>query len=269
MMKRAKLLLLIHSLEVGGAEGQVYELARGFDKNRYEVVVGTFTATGPYIDKLRTEGVRVFVLTNRLRQIPWKMSSVVRFIKSERFDIVQNVMFTAAVIGTLAARLAKVPIIINCIRSLGFLHYRHRRPIKRLLYRISDIVIANSQQTAALLVEHSIVAANKVVTIYNGVDTDRFRPAAGGCETNPLWRSLGVETFSPIVGMVANLSPVKNHHCLLQAIPTVLQRFPRTAFLFVGDGASKEKLEQKTESLGIQKNVFFWARARILQSCFS
>lgn len=268
-MKKIKLFILIHSLEVGGAEGQVYELARGFDKDLYEVVVGTFTATGPYIDKLRAEGVQVQVLTNRLRQIPWKMTALVAFMRRERFDIVQNVMFTAAVIGTIAARLARVPVVINCIRSLGFLHYHYRRPIKRMLYRVCDKVIANSQQTATLLVKHGILAADKVVTVYNGVDTERFQPSANDCSTASLQRSLGIGAFSPIVGMVANLSPVKNHHCLLRAIPTVLQRLPRAAFLFIGAGALKDELHQEAESLGIQKNVFFWARARIPLSCFN
>lgn len=268
-MKKIKLLLLIHSLEIGGAEGQVYELARGFDKDAYEVVVGTFTASGPYIEKLRTAGVRVVVITNRLRQIPYKITSLVKFVRREQFDIVQNVMFTAAVIGTIAARLSAVPVIINCIRSLGFLHFHHRRPIKRILYRISDRVIANSAQTATLLVERRIVKADKVVTIYNGVDTDRFRPATERSSSLALQRTLGVGAFSPLIGMVANLSPVKNHDCLLHAVPTVLKRFPQAAFLLVGEGALKTQLKQLAASLGVEQNVFFWARARIPLICLA
>ena len=266
--KKIKLLLIIHSLDVGGAEGQVYELVKGLDKKRYEPVVCSLTSQGAYIEKLRAEGIRVVVIGNRLRQLPSKLNKLVRLIRQEKFDIVQNVMFTAGVIGTIVARACRVPVVINCIRSLGFLHYGYRRPVKRILYKMSDCVIANSNQTKSLLIMHRITQAAKIHTVYNGVDLDRFRPAANphSLEDRKAAIGLGHEN-SPIIGMVANLSPVKNHDCLLKAIPKILKEFPRAAFLLIGSGSLKDSLKLTAQYLGIQRSVFFWAKERTLPSC--
>ena len=265
--KKIKLLLIIHSLDVGGAEGQVYELVKGLDKNRYQPVICSLTSQGTYIDKLRAEGIRVVVIGNRLRQIPWKLIKLVRLIRREKFDIVQNVMFTASAIGTIVALACRVPVVINCIRSLGFLHYGYRRPVKRILYKMSDCVIANSEQTKALLIKRQIAQAAKIHTVYNGVDLDRFHPAGNPNSLAEKKTAIGIGEHFPIIGMIANLNPVKNHDCLLKAIPRILEEFPRAAFLLIGDGSLKDSLERTAQSLGIQRSVFFWVKERTLPSC--
>lgn len=269
-MKKLKLLIVIHSLEVGGAEGQVYELAKGLDRDRYQTVVCTLTGKGGvYIDKLRAEGIRVEVICDRLRQLPWHLFKLVRLLRGERFDVVQNVMFTAGVIGTVLARVCGVPVVINCIRSLGFLHYWYRRPVKRILYKMSDCVIPNSKQTESSLIERGIAQASKIRTIYNGVDTDRFQPVGQAAALAKARAALGLGENRLVIGMIANLAPVKNHECLLKAIPIVLNEVPDAAFLLVGSGSLSERLQKAAQSLGVHRSVFFWAKERIPQSCYS
>jgi len=264
---KIKLLVVIHSLSVGGAEGQVYELVKRLDKNRYEPVVCSLTNQGAYIDKLRADGIRVVVIGNRLRQVPLRLHRLVRLIRQENFHIVQNFMFTAAVIGTIVARICRVPVVINCIRSLGFLHYRYRRPVKRILYKMSDCVIANSNQTKMLLAQHRIVHASKIHTIYNGVDLDRFYPPANSEVLIERKGALGFGDKFPIIGTIAHLSPVKNHDCLLRAIPKIVAEFPHAAFLLVGGGSLKTSLLHTAQLLGIERHVFFWAKDRTPLNC--
>src|SRR2546426_4177277 len=92
---KIKVLLIIHSLGVGGAEGQVYELVKRLDRSRYQPVVCSLTGGGAYIDQLRAEQIRVIVIANRLRQLPWRLNRLVKLIRQERFDIVQTMMLTA------------------------------------------------------------------------------------------------------------------------------------------------------------------------------
>jgi glycosyltransferase involved in cell wall biosynthesis len=266
-VKKIKLLLIIHSLDLGGAEGQLYELVKGLDKKRYEPVVCPLTGDGPYVERMRREGVRVLPIARRLRHVPWKLLKLVNLIRREKFDIVQNVMFTAAVFGTVVARCCRVPVVINSVRSLGFLHYWYRRPVKRFLYKMSECVIANSNLTKSLLIKHRIAQAGKIHTVYNGVDLARFQPADNSDSLAKQKASIGIGENFPIIGMVANLSPVKNHDCFLKAIPTILKEFPRAAFLVFGGGSMKYSLERTAQSLGNQRRVFFWAREMTLPSC--
>jgi glycosyltransferase involved in cell wall biosynthesis len=259
-MKKVKLLILIHSLDVGGAEGQVYELAAGLDKSVYDVTVCALTGQGAYIQRLRAKKIRVVVIADRLRQIPWKVHRLIRLIHQGKFDIVQNFMFTAGVLGTITARACRVPIVVNGVRSLGFLHYRYRIPIKRLLYRFSDCIIVNSQQTASLLVANCITTPDKVHVIYNGVDTEKFRSADDNQHTAEVKQKIGIQSHAQVVGIVANLAPVKNHESFLKAIPVVLKQCSGIAFIIVGNGGLRTSLEQLARSLGISENVFFWVK---------
>jgi glycosyltransferase involved in cell wall biosynthesis len=267
-MKKIKLLFIIHSLDVGGAEGQLYELVTRLDKKRYEPAVCSLTGNGPYVARLRKQGVPVLLLAPRLRNVPTKLKKLFDFMRQERFDIVQNVMFTAGVFGTLVARCCNVPVVVNSVRSLGFLHFHYRRPIKRFLYKMSDCVIANSELMKSHLIRRRIAPESKIRTIYNGVDIERFSNDKQDQNTT-LRNALGIKTDNfPLVGMVASLSPVKNHQCLLKAIPSILEEFPRAAFLLIGDGSLKESLQKSAESRGIERSIFFLGERKDIPDLF-
>jgi glycosyltransferase involved in cell wall biosynthesis len=205
-------------------------------------------------------------VARRLREIPLRILTLARLFRNEKFDIVQNVMFTAGLVGTFFAAYYRVPVIINSIRSLGFVHRWYRRPLKRLIYSMSDSVVANSNEIKHNLVRHRITNGINVETIYNGVDTKRFRPA--GPDGGKLAADAEIRRgFSPVVVVVANLTSVKNHVSLLNAIPQILREFPMTAFQLIGSGPLKSSLEQMAQALGIQQNVFFWAQEETPKPC--
>jgi len=60
-----------------------------------------------------------------------------------------------------------------------------------------------------------------------------------------------------VVGMIANLVPVKAHSVLFHAIPRVLKKHPMTTFLFIGDGPMKEELIKLSKELNISNRVRF------------
>jgi glycosyltransferase involved in cell wall biosynthesis len=268
-MNKIKILIIIHSLDVGGAEGQVYELVSQLNKDRYQPLVCCLTGQGFYLEKLTEEGIDVLRLGTRLRHLPWTLHQLFRRIHSEEIQIIHNVMFTAGVIGTLVARLCRVPVVVNSIRSLGFVHYRYRRPIKRWIYRLSDCVISNSHQTKSFLLNYGIVEEDKVRIIYNGVDLRKFGNSDNANKRTLLRTQIGIAHDAyPVIGTIANLTAVKNHKCLLEAAQEVLKELPRAVFLVIGGGELKGELQAKAKALGIGAKVFFWVKERTsLISC--
>ena len=84
-----------------------------------------------------------------------------------------------------------------------------------------------------------------------GVDTELFRPGAGGEEVR---RRLGL-TDRPVVACVSRLVPRKGQDVLIRALPLVQQRVPDAALLLVGGGPHGPRLRELAASLGVADDV--------------
>jgi hypothetical protein len=72
--RRVKLLLLMRNLAVGGSERQLVALAKGLDREIFDVAVMCFYADGPLVEELNSAGV-----AERIKQNP-----ELRFVVRER-----------------------------------------------------------------------------------------------------------------------------------------------------------------------------------------
>jgi glycosyltransferase involved in cell wall biosynthesis len=96
------------------------------------------------------------------------------------------------------------------------------------------------------------VPVEKITAVATGIDLSRYRASPDG---GTLRSELGLASDTPLVGTVAILRRKKGHAELLEAIPSVLARFPQAHFVFAGDGPQRENLEQRIAELGLSKHV--------------
>jgi hypothetical protein len=104
-----KILYIITQSEWGGAQKYVYDLATHFS-GQHEVAVAC-GGEGKLVTRLRTRGVKVFVLKNLTRPInPWRdflaFFEIYKLIKREKPDLVHTNSSKAEILGNLAGRLA-------------------------------------------------------------------------------------------------------------------------------------------------------------------
>jgi glycosyltransferase involved in cell wall biosynthesis len=133
----------------------------------------------------------------RLRRGTWSVlgelrlsGTLLRLYRSVRPDLVHHVTIKPVLCGTLAARVAKVPAIVNSVPGLGFVFTATdrwaglRRRAVQLAYRVlfaarSVRVIFENQDDLGLFVGEGIVSASRAALIRGvGVDLERFRPGA-------------------------------------------------------------------------------------------
>ncbi|MEQ8839114.1 MAG: glycosyltransferase, partial [Lacipirellulaceae bacterium] len=153
--------------------------------------------------------------------------------------------------GRLAAKLAGVPVVASALHSTGWPDGVGK--LNRLLTPMTDAFIAVADGHAQFLSEFERFPAEKVHTIYNGVDTQRFAPH----EEAALKETLGIDPTSTVVGILAALRPEKNHELFLHGAAVLLRDFPETQFLVMGDGPRRHDLEQLAFDLGISKSIHF------------
>jgi glycosyltransferase involved in cell wall biosynthesis len=116
-------------------------------------------------------------------------------------------------------------------------------------------VVAVSSDAAAVCRGVEGIAEDKVRIILNGIDTERYTPDPTA-RTNQR-RSFGIDAATLLIGIVARLSPEKNHQLLLRACGTLHRRGVQFHLLVIGDGPSRGGLEAVALTAGIADQVTF------------
>ncbi len=262
---RARVVVLLRRLDIGGAERQLLEFVRALPVERVQgVTLLSFYAGGDLVaETSRIEGLQTISLGKRSR---WHVVSFLAHACRTVYRLRPQVLYgyqripneLALVIGRLVG--ARV---VWGIRQSD-VHLRQFDWLSRLLFhvgaylsRFADLIIVNSESG---LRNHAAFgyARDRMVVISNGIDTARFRPdpAAGAA----LRREWGIVDGVVLVGIVGRLHPVKDHQTFLKAAALVHARQPRTRFVCVGDGPAdyRAQLLRLTRDLGLEGHVL-WA----------
>lgn len=95
------------------------------------------------------------------------------------------------------------------------------------------------------------IAPEKIIVNLNGVDTDKFKPGAGGDEAR---RELGVTPDEIVVGFIGTFGPWHGVEVLAKAI-TEIPRDPPVRFLLIGSGALRARVEEILREAGVTDRV--------------
>jgi glycosyltransferase involved in cell wall biosynthesis len=184
-----------------------------------------------------------------------------RYLKSQGIDIVQTFFRDANMMGVVAARLAGIGRILSTRRNQGYWHSRGELASLRFLNRWVTLFVANSESTALHCHQAEKVAAKKIRVIYNGIDIEGIREVtlrSKGC----FRADLNLPGDALLVGMVANLRPVKGVEVFLRAARRVLAAYPAVYFVVVGDGSERGRLMELAGRLAIAHRVIFCGMRR-------
>ena len=213
----------------------------------------------PLLDDLRARGVPIINLPVKREYVPnalkqgWRLA---RLIRRGRFAIVQTMHQKADSYGALIARMSGCSHLVCSKRDIGELRKPWHFFINRRLRRLFDayIVVAGAVRKAVMTNER--VAAERIVTIYNGVDTLRFRvPSAA--EKAAARARVGLAEGDWVVGMVAGFRPEKNHQMFFAGLLQALPRIPSLKVLLVGGGPLLEHFREHVAGTALAARTIF------------
>ncbi|MDZ7292977.1 MAG: glycosyltransferase [candidate division KSB1 bacterium] len=168
----------------------------------------------------------------------WKLF---RLIRREKIEIVYTNSLNILASG-IAARLAGV-------RSIYHIHENVHKPrvvarvLKRVAAALADTLICVSEAVKASFLDAG-VAANKLVTVTNCIDLDRFSDVHTGEKVRREFAPTGDEKLVASIGRVV---PKKGHHYVIEAAGKVVHQYPSARFLIVG--ASRTEKDEYLQSL--------------------
>jgi sugar transferase (PEP-CTERM/EpsH1 system associated) len=132
-------------------------------------------------------------------------------------------------------------------------NYRLYNGVRRGMRPLVHQYVAVSRDLQRWLVQTIGVKAERVQQIYNGVDTERFRPRTGARE--PIGPPGFIGDFDFVVTAVGRLAPIKDHMSLIRAIATLVAGDPdarrHTRLVIVGDGPCRMECERLVASSDI------------------
>lgn len=250
-----RLLYLLGSLHVGGTEKLMVRLLEQLDRSRFHIVVGCFLREGELLADVEQLGVSVVALPlkpNHLSRIAWIYRTAL-WIRREEFDIVHCLQGTMIMYGGLAARLAGRPAVVSCERNMG---YWLKSSMYSFAWRLAcrrwvDLIVANAEVIKRRLMSVAGVPAENIRVVHDGVPV---APLSTGDHANAIRTKLGLRSTDFVVGIVANLRPVKTVDLLLDACGIL---GPSVHVVIVGDGPLREALERKAETLGVRPQIQF------------
>jgi glycosyltransferase involved in cell wall biosynthesis len=236
-----------------------YQLAR-FQEEGFDVV--GVSAPGPYVDGLERSGIRHVPVRSLTRN--WTpdddlraTAELVRVFRRERPAVVHTHNPKSGVLGRVAARIAKVPVIVNTVHGLyanPALSSGKRWVVDRAeswAMRLSHHELFQSHEDLERALRERMLPPQRASWLGNGVDLRRFDPAVVPPEAiRELRRRWGVDPAAPVVGAVGRLVREKGYLELFDAASAVRRTHPSAAFVVVGpaeptkgDGLSASELE--------------------------
>lgn len=241
---------LIDTLAMGGAEKVAALHARELARRGHEVTLLTYHPGNQLSGILSEKGVRVVETSGGKAGRVAKMRQLFR---RERFNVVHAYKMRSAIWGGIAS--------FDLVRPAWFIgqHYLEADPwaVRTMAYLLhgSQVAWIVPSNAAAASVRSSYGSdPQSIYMVPNPVDIQSF---ARTRVTAIAKSDLGIPSGTPVVSIVANLHPWKNHRMFLRTAQRVLKVVPDAVFLVIGRDQLQGTVQADCAAMGIDRSVRF------------
>lgn len=272
--ERIRVLRLIARLNVGGPALHAVLLTERLDPRRFDSVLVAGREEPGEGNWLALQGrslERLVTLPALGREIRGAadlaaLGRLVALMRRVRPHVVHTHTAKAGTLGRVAARLARVPVVVHTYHGhvlRGYFSPARTRlfaTVERWLAGRTDRLLAVSDRVRRELLDMGIGTPERFEVVPLGLDLDPFVE----CEAlrGGLRAEMGAGPGDLLVGIVARLVPIKAHEVFLSAAASVARAVPASRFVVVGDGERRAGLEALARDLGLAGRVHFlgWRR---------
>lgn len=254
---RIKVLQVIGSLNIGGAEAVVSHLATALDPHEFEVSICCTRAAGPVAEKLRAHGIDVSVAASPNRALRhFTTLNLGRHVRKAGVDVVHSHGSTALMH---AGPLGAFGVMPPWVHTFHYGNYPKPRSmqssIERWMAPYPTQLVAVSESQRRSIHEAMGIEIDRIMTLVNGVSPNPHLVKPDLRRTKRLELGLSPEDY--VVGCIAVLSEQKGITHLLDAAARVVSAVPKIKFLIVGGGPLEKALRAESVARGLADNVVF------------
>ncbi len=252
--QKIKMMYVLTGLHTGGAETLLRDLLRKLDRERFEPIIVSIVPVGKIGKEIKQAGDKVVTLNIKKK---WNFLlmfwSFLSLIKREKPQIIHAHLFHAIFLTRLVKLFNKKIKIISTIHNEN-IGGRSREVILRITGGLSNVTNTISQRVSQIMINKKAVKKNKIITIFNGIDPEKFYPDPE--KGQEIKKELNIEDNSPVLISVGRLTRAKGFFYLIKVVKKLRDKYLDIVLLVLGEGEEREKLEKQVRDLGLENNVF-------------
>lgn len=266
----------------GGSDTCLYYLIKQLDRSKYEPIL-LYKYDGTLLRELESMGIKIIPIPKVLKaRLHAKLLAISKEsntqIKSRNLKtkLIKKSGSVGLFFGTLKHTLKTIPEIIQCANiiinnRIDIVHTNHYltgdRPmliaailtrrkvishnrglyepdfIDRFLSKFIDQIVSMSDFSTSVYVKGGVQEA-KCITIYDGIDLEKFEPQ-------------NVQSEKVIIGCIGRIEKWKGQQVLVEAAEIIVKIIPDIKFLFVGEGDNEKEIKVQIQSKGLEKYFDF------------
>jgi len=253
-LKKIRVLEIIQTIGIGGAETVMYNTARYLDKSRFEAF-GLVVGGGAVVDLLREDGIEVETFTFSRRYNLDLIRTIRRLIRKHRIDIVHTHLSRMNTYGFVATRFTPA---VNVMTVHGLTEFSGS--LGRLYYstfgRLSGQIVTVSEILAEQFQAVTHVSRGKITVIPNGIDPDRFGKAV---DRKATLDRFGLPGDCEIILGVGNIRAIKGYEFLIESFYRIAKNSPKLVVVICGGDYAgyKRYLDNLIERYRLSDRIYF------------
>lgn len=267
---KTKVIQLIGSLEMGGAETIVKDYAIHINKEKFDCVVICLSSQKktPYEKQLRDNDIKVIFLDderifkNENNFFAKSINLLNRFYLLKKYIKKEN----PNIIHTHQA-INKYLLPINTKKLNIKLFHTYHTEIGRYINNYKDYKITTNyciQKKSMVPIalhdqmkfeSNNIFNTNKTLVINNGIDTIKYKNPQKNRET--IRKEIGVNNGDFVLGHIGRFESVKNHKFIIKVFNEVQKKISNSHLILVGDGDLMQSIRELVKEYGLSNKVSF------------
>jgi glycosyltransferase involved in cell wall biosynthesis len=261
--RKYKIAYVIDGLSMGGAERLMVPILKYLNRANFEAHVCALQSKdgNPMAEEIRALGVPVDCLEIRHLRDLNAVPRLIKYLQGVDADLVHTQLEFANILGNISAKYLRLPSVctIHIMPSLDVktklkLHQRAEWLALRLF---CDHVISVSEEAREYHLHISGTTADRVSTIYNGIDLSGFLSLDQELEREAVRTEFGIPSDATLLTTVAVLRPQKGIQYMIRALPEVLASNTNTHYLVIGDGTHRNTLIEEAKKSNVNHRVIF------------
>lgn len=253
---KQNILFFTRTMMLGGTENVVLQLCEVFKPKVNKIVV--CSCGGVNVEKLTEMGIKHYQIPDisSKKDILEICRTVKQIVEKEQITVIHShhrmaAFYTEILFGSSIIKIANAHNTFHDKKGLTKLAYRNTK-----LIAVGEMVKKN-------LVEYYGIPNEQVTVIHNAI-----KPFDGKISPIPLLTEYRENGYK-IIGNVGRLSEQKGMEYFINAVPGVIEKFPKTKFVIVGDGEDKDKLVNMVKQMNLDEYITFLGYRSDIQNVMS